>query len=408
MDNMKKILRYFKNNVEDFKKLNTKKKYLVLGISIIISTFLFVITSQTYVATNKEIKETRSVLEFNLGGVEENNITTFKDSYKKVLETFDPIFLGFISKTPDVTGKSQEFMGGSIFNVLGYSDVLLSDGGRIDSSIKYSSKLMIIVIPSISLLLSIYVFTELLKEGDSKLPMYQVIIRVVKTVILLIITPHILSLSIQGANLISKFLMNNGGMLDFLKNFIDQISSDPSPDNFLSNLFFGGTSFFGFLQSLPVLIPIMIIVILFIFLAFQFIIRFVQMYFLACIYPLAVLFEVHPKMGSVSRNYWKTWISLLIHQPFFILGYVLVQEMLLQMLKSGPSLVQIIMFVGLLLFLSGINVLVSKIFGDVFTSISQNVLAAAGTSIVNKYTNLKSRFVNRKKYVRNTSKSKTK
>jgi cell division protein FtsW (lipid II flippase) len=54
----------------------------------------------------------------------------------------------------------------------------------------------------------------------------------------------------------------------------------------------------------------MIIVILFIFLAFQFIIRFVQMYFLACIYPLAVLFEVHPKMGSVSRNYWKTWISL--------------------------------------------------------------------------------------------------
>lgn len=405
---MKNIFKYLKNTVEDFKRLNTKKKYLVIAISIVVSIFLFIITSQTYIDTYKEWPRNKPVVGLNVGGVEDNNITSFKDSYKKVLETFDPIFLGFISKTPDVTGKSQEFMGGSIFNVLSYSDVVLSDGGRIDSSIKYSSKLMIIVIPSISLLLSIYVFTELLKEGDSKLPIYQVIIRVVKTVILLIITPHILSLSIQGANLISKFLMNNGGMLDFLKNFIDQLSNEPSPDNFLSNLFFGGTSFFGFLQSLPVLIPIMIIVILFIFLAFQFIIRFVQMYFLACIYPLAVLFEVHPKMGSVSRNYWKTWISLLIHQPFFILGYVLVQEMLLQMLKSGPSLVQIIMFVGLLLFLSGINVLVSKIFGDVFTSISQNVLAAAGTSIVNKYTNLKSRFVNRKKYVRNTSKIKSK
>lgn len=405
---MKNVLRYLKNSLEDFKKLDTKRKLLVLGISIFLSITLLLITSQTYVNVKSEEKKTVSIVDLNIGGIEENNITSFKDSYKKVLETFDPIFLGFISKTPDVTGKSQEFMGGSIFNVLSYSDVVLSDGGRIDSSIKYSSKLMIIVIPSISLLLSIYVFTELLKEGDSKLPIYQVMMRVVKTVILLIITPHILSLSIQGANLFSKFVMNNGGMLDFLKNFIDQISSDSSPDNFLSNLFFGGTSFFGFLQSLPVLIPIMIIVILFIFLAFQFIIRFVQMYFLACIYPLAVLFEIHPKMGSVSRNYWKTWISLLIHQPFFILGYVLVQEMLLQMLKSGPSLVQIIMFVGLLLFLSGINVLVSKIFGDVFTSISQNVLAAAGTSIVNKYTNLKSRFVNRKKYVRNTSKSKTK
>ena len=405
---MKDILRYLKNSFYDFKKLSNKKRLLVIGMSVLLSLTLFVITSESYGYVDKDVKKTKTIIDFNIGGVEENNITTFKDSYKKVLETFDPILLGFISKTPDVTGKSQEFLGGSIFNVLGYSDVLLSDGGRIDSSIKYSSKLMIIVIPAISLLLSIYVFTELLKEGDSKLPIYQVIIRVVKTIILLIITPHILSLSIQGANLISKFLMNNGGMLDFLKNFIDQISSDPNPDNFLSNLFFGGTSFFGFIQSLPVLIPVMIIVILFIFLAFQFIIRFVQMYFLACIYPLAVLFEVHPKMGSVSRNYWKTWISLLIHQPFFILGYVLVQEMLLQMLKSGPSLVQIIMFVGLLLFLSGINVLVSKIFGDVFTSISQNVLAAAGTSIVNKYTNLKSRFVNRKKYVRNTSKSKTK
>lgn len=405
---MKKVLRYLKNSLEDFKKLDIKRKLLVIGISVLLSLTLFFITSQTYVGVKDEEKEANTLINLNIGGVEENNITSFKDSYKKVLETFDPIFLGFISKTPDVTGKSQEFLGGSIFNVLSYSDVVLSDGGRIDSSIKYSSKLMIIVIPAISLLLSIYVFTELLKEGDSKIPIYQVMIRVVKTIVLLIVTPHILSLSIQGANLFSKFVMNNGGILDFLKNFIDQISSDPSPDNFLSNLFFGGTSFFGFIQSLPVLIPIMIIVILFIFLAFQFIIRFVQMYFLACIYPLAILFEVHPKMGSVSKNYWKTWISLLIHQPFFILGYVLVQEMLLQMLKSGPSLVQIIMFVGLLLFLSGINVLVSKIFGDVFTSISQNVLAAAGTSIVNKYTNLKSRFVNRKKYVRNTSKSKTK
>jgi hypothetical protein len=297
---MKKILRYFKNSIYDFKKLSNKRRLLVIGMSVLLSLTLFVITSESYVYVDKDVKKTNTIIDFNIGGVEENNITTFKDSYKKVLETFDPIFfLGFISKTPDVTGKSQEFLGGSIFNVLGYSDVVLSDGGRIDSSIKYSSKLMIIVIPAISLLLSIYVFTELLKEGDSKLPMYQVIISVVKTVVLLIITPHILSLSIQGANLFSKFVMNNGGMLDFLKNFIDQISSDPSPDNFLSNLFFGGTSFFGFLQSLPVLIPIMIIVILFIFLAFQFIIRFVQMYFLACIYPLAILFEVHPKMRSV-------------------------------------------------------------------------------------------------------------
>jgi hypothetical protein len=262
---MKKIFKYLNNTVEDFKRLNTKKKYLVIGISVIVSIFLFLITSQTYIDRYRENPSNKAILSLNIGGIEDNNITSFKDSYKKVLETFDPIFLGFISKTPDVTGKSQEFMGGSIFNVLSYSDVVLSDGGRIDSSIIYSSKLMIIVIPSISLLLSIYVFTELLKEGDSKLPIYQVIIRVVKTVILLIITPHILSLSIQGANLISKFLMNNGNMLDFLKNFIDQLSSDPSPDNFLSNLFFGGTSFFGFLQSLPVLIPIMIIVILFIF-----------------------------------------------------------------------------------------------------------------------------------------------
>ena len=77
--------------------------------------------------------------------------------------------------------------------------------------------------------------------------------------------------------------------------------------------------------------------------------------------------------------------------------------MLSSMLKSGVSLEQIILFVGMLLFLSTINVIVAKIFGDVFTAITNNIVAAAGTAMINKYTNLKSRFTTKKLTTKKTS-----
>ena len=147
----------------------------------------------------------------------------------------------------------------------------------------------------------------------------------------------------------------------------------------------------------------MIILLEIIFISLQFIIRYVNLYFLACIFPLAVVFNIHPKTSGININFWKTWITLIIHQPFFILGYVIIQNMLSEMLKTGVSLEQIILFVGMLLFLSSINIIVAKIFGDVFTAVMNNVVAAAGTALINRYSNIKSRFVTKKKVTKKTT-----
>ncbi|MEI6463024.1 MAG: hypothetical protein WCO33_05185 [bacterium] len=407
----------FVNSLSEIYKLS-KVKFLVILLSILFT--IFVVTVLNYKITL--LVESRIINNNNVG-IQEDRLTKnitgntgdpiltplegFSETYKKIITTFEPIFENFISNTSDVTGKSIKGTNGFTFNVLGYSDVVMSSGASIRSALYYASRLNLLIVPIMTLLIVIYVFNSLIDLDNNKFSLISILSRVILTVILLITTPAILSLTIQGTNLLTKFFLQDGTLFEFLKKFFDELVKPQQNGNTLQDLlqsFLSSTfSPLAVFQVLPIAIPLMLILLQIIFISFQFIIRYINMYFLACIYPIAVVFNIHPKTQGININFWKTWITLLIHQPFFILGYVIIQDMLSSMLKSGVSLEQIILFVGMLLFLSTINVIVAKIFGDVFTAITNNIVAAAGTAMINKYTNLKSRFTTKKLTTKKTS-----
>lgn len=414
------INRFFKTLIKLYKS-SKLKFFLVILLIISLVSFVSIINYKVfkYIELNTKTEEPVQIAkrgnDKNMNYTGEpifNALEGFSETYKKIITTFEPLFENFISNTSDVTGKSQKISKGFIFNVLGYSDIEMSSGAKVKSALYYASRLNLLVVPIMTLLIVIYVFNNLIDFENNKFSLFSILTRVITTVGLLIITPAILSLSIQAGNLLTKFFLEDNSLFEFIKKFFDELvkpqQNSGNLQELLQNFLSSNFSPIAILQVLPVAIPLMLILLQLIFIALQFIIRYINMYFLTCIYPLAVVFNIHPKTAGININFWKTWITLVIHQPFFILGYVIIQNMLSSMLKTGVSLEQIILFVGMLLFLSTINIIVAKIFGDVFTAIANNVTAAAGTAMINRYTNLKSRFTTKKKYAaKKTTISKT-
>src|SRR5436309_3350733 len=77
----------------------------------------------------------------------------------------------------------------------------------------------------------------------------------------------------------------------------------------------------------------------FLFIAFQFVIRFAFLLFLSVLFPIAIPFAISEKTEGITNTYFKTWFMFLIHQPAFALGYVLAIGFLQAILKTnGASL----------------------------------------------------------------------
>ena len=119
------------------------------------------------------------------------------------------------------------------------------------------------------------------------------------------------------------------------------------------------------------------------FILFQFVIRFASLLFLSLLYPLVAPFALSKKTEGVVTSYLMAWVSFLIHQPAFILGYVVSLDMLNALLaKQGPSLGLLILYTGMLFFLGGINGLINRIFGNPWTALATNTHAAIIGAII--------------------------
>jgi len=212
------------------------------------------------------------------------------------------------------------------------------------------------------------------------------------TLILLIITPYLLSISIIFVNTLSLQFTNGESLTGYIISFIEEIEKEQfqqqtEEDNKLKEFFSFNFNPFEtiteIIGSLPLLIPLILILIVFLYLSFQFILRFLNLYFLAIIYPLVIVFYVHPKAKTIINNYIKTWTTFLIHQPVFILGIAIVQQVLKEMLSNnGISLEQILIFLGMLIFLASINNISARIWGDVYSSTASALSSAVGTGLV--------------------------
>lgn len=232
------------------------------------------------------------------------------------------------------------------------------------------------------------------------------------TASLLIISPFIFNLSTRICNEFNQQLLGDQKISVFIIDFFDDLSAEVDLSNievdtsdnedvsdWIKDIFDWGSkesvqqmpeefqkqlSVLGYVQAMPYMIPIALMFLFFLFIAFQFIIRFVSLYFLTVIYPLIIPFYLHRGSRQMVQSFFKVWITTLVHQPAFILGYVLIANLLKSIVTEGATFNSLLIFVGFLIFLTGINVFMGRIVGDAWSALSQTALAGIGTAILGK------------------------
>jgi len=301
-------------------------------------------------------------------------ITTIKD----FVTSADKLLGGFIFYTPDVFANT----------------ITLKDGTTLPGLSSYRNIFYTISIPLIALAVAYFALKRL--SNDTPFALQSLIKRLVLVAIMFIVTPILLSYSIQANNLLVNQISSNQTfstfITDFLNNEQQQINNgaDPKqfgiPDSQPSILGVGAQSFWQFiLQAALFLIALLFFLIGFLFIAFQFIIRFASLLFLSVLYPIAIPFAISEKTEGITNTYFKTWFMFLIHQPAFVLGYILAIGFLQAILKTnGASLGMIFFYSGFLFFLGGVSALVTHIFGTSWTAISANLQAAMVSAPIGK------------------------
>jgi len=98
---------------------------------------------------------------------------------------------------------------------------------------------------------------------------------------------------------------------------------------------------------------------------------------LGVLYPIVIPFALSPRTEGIVHSFFKIWFTALIQQPAFVLGFAIATDIFTAILTSkGPSVGMLFFFTGFLFFLGGVNMLVARIFGDVWTAMGINMQAA--------------------------------
>lgn len=386
-----------KEGVSNYKKLYRANKGKAIGLLIaflLLMSFVLLFSFNLFFSADKSfVSDTYRAGFVGMGQEDVSSdqkvvVSNFLDSFKGTVELFTPIFDSFISETADVTGKSRPAGNGYQINMFGNYEAEFTTGTTMRPASFYYTKLLALVIPIAVILIVFQGFNLMSNPEDNANQLKPIVQRFVVTIVLLVVTPYILSASIIGMNLLVKELTGGQALTEFITQFVEQVKqgyeagTGDKINNTLNSVFSLGTNnIVAFFQSLPIILPFVLILLLFLYVSFQFIIRYLNMYFLACIYPFAVVFYIHPKTSSYPNNFWKQWITFLIHQPVFVLGYIIVQDLLFDMLEKGPGFEQVLIFLAMLLFLATINQVSARIWGDVFSAVSTNIQSAIGAGL---------------------------
>ncbi len=307
------------------------------------------------------------------------------------LQSTSGVFDNFIAYTPDPTGRSNCYKGESLVCELSFipQSMINFPATEINmpSTQKIINTLLSLVVPFAFILISIQGFNFLVGENTAELKSF--LFRVIGGIVMLILTPYILSISIMLINQLSNFLLGNGNLTEFIVKFIDSLENE-SPDNSFFDLFksflelgnIGGINPLSYLAAIPVIIAMGLVGLLLYYICFQFILRFLNLYFLSAVYPFTIVFSFHPKTTQIVTNYWKQWTTFMIQQPVFILGFIIIREVLVSIFDKGLSLEVMIIFIGLLIFLSTIHIFASRLWGDIYTAVANNVSAGIAANLV--------------------------
>lgn len=312
------------------------------------------------------------------------------DSMKSFISGIDGWLGGFIFYTPDLFGDN----------------IILQDGTNLGTITNFRNLFYLISIPLVAIVVAFSALHIMNAENTAVIKPF--LVRLLFVGALLIITPQLLSLTIQINNeLVHQILQVNtlqqqpqftSFITDYFTSIGTQLAAGASPDQL------GIPSFdFPFQQSvvaimgliflrlLLFLIMFIVLILALFFILFQFIMRFLSLLFLSILFPLVVPFLLSSKTQNITKSYFQAWISYLVHQPAFVLAYMLTLTILKTALsKNGASVGILLLYVGSLFFLGGINVLATQLFGQPWTALATEAQAfLASRSITNNFTEVK-------------------
>ena len=295
---------------------------------------------------------------------------------KNFIEGFDSFMGGFIFYTPDPLANT----------------ITLKDESTIPGVTKYRNTFYQIAIPIIAIIVSFIALSKLGTDNSHELKSFAT--RFFTLIVLFIVVPPLLSYSIQFNNLLIERISETQKFTGFLNNYFDQAQTKiednqssekfgiPSFDMSLTSGIF--KSFGKFIvQIFLFAITFLFLLCGFLFIGFQFVIRFATLLFLGVIYPLVLPFILSEKTQNIIYTFFKIWITFLIQQPAFVLGFAIVTDIFNSILNAqGPSVGMLFFYTGFLFFLGGVNVLVGRIFGDAWGAMSNNMMAMVSTRAV--------------------------
>lgn len=295
---------------------------------------------------------------------------------KNFVSGFDTFLGGFIFYTPDPLA----------------STITLKDNSQIPGVGKYRDIFYQIAIPILAIVIAGIAITKLGTDNTHELKTF--LVRFVVVIALFLTVPLVLSYSIQFNNLLVDKISNNQNFTGFVNDYFDKsqekIAQGEEPT------IFGIPPFSislkgGILQSLgSFIVQIFLFALTFLFLlcgliylGFQFIIRFATLLFLGVIYPVILPFALSERTQQIVYTFFKTWFTFLIQQPAFVLGFAIATDIFSAILTAkGPSVGMLFFYTGFLFFLGGVNMLVSRIFSDIWVAASNNMVAAISARAV--------------------------
>jgi hypothetical protein len=324
-------------------------------------------------------------------------VSNYLDVYNKFFEYLGDFFNDYIGVTQDPLGHSTVSGGSVDFNpIVNKNNKLTFESGSsiFYSAYRYASILLTVVVPILVLLVIIKGFKILISSNNSHeyASLYSSLGRLMTTIILITVgTPLLLTGSVITTNLLNTTILKlssaicpsgtTGASKTDLKCFVLGVSNNlktanGTPENVVIEgwdiLGWAKTqsfTFVGFLQSIPVILVTLIMLFLLVVILIQFILRYLQLYFLFCIYPIVTVFWYNESTSKYYSEYWKQIITLLIQQPVFLLCFVIFGDLSLSLLNGSPIVAfkpeNLLIFTIYLAFLAtGPQALSARIFGD--------------------------------------------
>jgi TrbL/VirB6 plasmid conjugal transfer protein len=337
----------------------------------------------------------------------ERAIDMYLTSYNGFFEYIGDFFEDYISSTVDPLGHSNNESSGISFEPIVNKNSKLKFASTNNSGIFYSAyryaSIMIGIVAPILVLMVVITGLQVLMSKDNHYTfekLTQKLSRICITVALIFVgMPLLLTSSVMTTNLLNKLILSSGGatcppiagqptstkkdLKCFIKSItdqirVDQIKKEGNVPNTVeidgwdigSMLKVQSQNFWGFLMIAPMIILTMFMLILLFIVFIQFVIRYLQIYFLFAIYPIVAVMWYNQSTSKYFSEYWKQLVTLLIQQPVFLLCFAIFGDISINLIadignpnKAGSLLI----FAIYMVFLVTVpQALTARIFGDVF------------------------------------------